>query len=487
MKKFISILLVLAVSVLFLQGCEDRSELDAPTAPSTGNADFSSFVSIGNSLTAGFQSNALWQDVQKYSMGNLIAQQVGATYEQPLISDPGIGGRMEVKALDFTTSPPDLELYFRDPLVMGQPLNATLQRPYNNLGIPGAILFDLMDETDFTTKSGQRANPFFSVVLRDAAFGASILKQAINLNPTFITLWIGNNDVLGYATSGGTEGTDETKTLPTDPTVFAFLYSQIATQLAATNAKVVIANIPDVKSVPFFNTVGPSVAAALAGAKQLNPNVVGLFYQKNGEFIATGVTNLDQANDVLLLFTGANYAPLIGQPTGKFYRDLVGMVPPGIDTTQPFGLHPQNPWPDAFTLDLDEQTLVANRTAAFNQTISDIVNANPNFALVNMNSFFNTLRANDMLGGTTYDGVAFTTGYLSGGLFSLDGIHPTNQGSAVVANEFIKVINTQFGASIPLINIANIPGSIDLYNNTKPYMMKGTSLKSNQMKLFRGF
>ena len=77
-----------------------------------------------------------------------------------------------------------------------------------------------------------------------------------------------------------------------------------------------------------------------------------------------------------------------------------------------------------------------------------------------MNARMNQIRANDFTGGTEINGVVFRTTYVLGGLFSLDGVHPSNQGQAVMGNEFIKAINTKFGATIPLIDVSSIPGSL---------------------------
>ena len=66
----------------------------------------------------------------------------------------------------------------------------------------------------------------------------------------------------------------------------------------------------------------------------------------------------------------------------------------------------------------------------------------------------------NLLLGKTINGINFTTTYVSGGLFSLDGVHPSNQAHGIIANEFIKAINTKFGANIPLVDVSSIPGSL---------------------------
>ncbi len=52
--------------------------------------------------------------------------------------------------------------------------------------------------------------------------------------------------------------------------------------------------------------------------------------------------------------------------------------------------------------------------------------------------------------------------FVTGGLFSLDGVHPTSQGQAIIANEFIKITNAKFNANLPLIDVSTIPGSLTL-------------------------
>ena len=61
MKKYIKYLLIALLLPVIFFGCKDRTELNPPTSPNpnAGSVDLSRFVSIGNSLTAGYQSSAL--------------------------------------------------------------------------------------------------------------------------------------------------------------------------------------------------------------------------------------------------------------------------------------------------------------------------------------------------------------------------------------------------------------------------------------------
>ncbi len=448
MMKFFLIAAVLATGSLV--GCSNS----APNGPvaSLGSLTIKKYVAVGNSLTAGYQSAGLYQSAQVYSYPNLIAQQLtkaGASlgsFEQPYYSDPGTpdatgkASRYEIISLVGPVIGPK-------GLPAGSPTNTALARPYDNLGIPGIPLAGFMD----TTGTYQAVPLGRDVILRwtSGPFPKSVYKQAVSLQPDIMTFWLGANDVLGYATTGGTS-----PSAPTSTAIFTALYTQAIASLKASlpNTKIVVANIPNVASIPFFTTVGPAVAAKI-GALGLK-----LYYQKAGESgVASGQTSLTEANPPLLTLAGMTYAAYIGQPTGLFYRangiPYAAVQALGIDTTKPFGLHPQNPWPNALVLDPGEQTNCANAISAFNATIASVASAN-GAAVVDFYTFFNNVAMNGYyLAGETY-----TTAYISGALFSLDGVHPSSRGYGIVANEYIKVMNSAFGMSIPLVDVSQIPG-----------------------------
>ena len=455
--------------------CDDYNELDAPVPPTieTGSANFTKFVSIGNSITAGYQSGTIYQSGQMYAYPNLIAQQVGVKFEMPYVSDPGLGGRMEVQSL----SP--FVIYYNTSA--GTPLNLNYPGPYNNLGVPGALLYDVLYATSSTTcasyvlSSTPTPNPYFDLILRNSALNIGTpLQQALVQTPTFVTLWIGNNDVLGYATSGGTS-----PSAPTPATSFGQLFGGIGQGLAQSGAKVVVANIPNVTTIPFFTTVGPQIATTVKWYQVAALGVTGLVYQSSTTVIGVADSASLLTGGVLVTLKGSAYASLLGQPTGKFYRDYhFPALPTGIDTTQPFGFHPQNPFPNAFVLDADEIVVANTAVTAFNTSIASVAQ-NFGFELVDVNSIFNAFRAADFTGGTVIDGIAFRTLYVSGGLFSLDGVHPSNQAHGIIANEFIKVINTKWGAKIPLVDVGRIPGSI--YFSSKISYKQGYPIIPNEV------
>jgi len=66
-----------------------------------------------------------------------------------------------------------------------------------------------------------------------------------------------------------------------------------------------------------------------------------------------------------------------------------------------------------------------------------------------MHTRLNDIRDNGVLVGSK----RLTTQFL-GGIFSLDGVHPTYTGHAIIANEVIAAINRTLGVNLPAINVS---------------------------------
>lgn len=407
----------LGVLLLMTSGSCTRT---APTGPvaGLGGAAVTKYVAIGNSLTAGFQSNALYASSQMYSYPNLIARQLreaGASlgsFEQPLVSDPGtpdsIGGtaaRLEI--LGFSGA---LPVIGSRNVPAGTSLNAALPRPYDNLGIPYAPLLSFLD----TTNAFPGALGFFTnhVLRPGGALPKSVFQQVVALQPDLITFWLGNNDVLGFATSGGVSPSS-----PTDPGVFAAEYLLALDTLrgALPNARILVGNIPDVTSIPFFTTVGPYLQS------------VGI----------TQVWGIHATGDTVLMSLQTNLPTLLAQDafaSGK-------------------GLARSNPLPNHVILDATEIATAQAAVTAFNNTIAAAAAQNAS-VLFDANTLLKDVRQK----GYYLAGEVYTSDYLLGGLFSLDGVHPSSRGYGIVANEMLRALNAGFGMNIPFTNVSEIPG-----------------------------
>lgn len=443
-------LLCTVAAVLFLSSCEPT--IDTPLG--TGalgdlvpSGQSLKYVAIGNSLTAGYQSGALYGEAQQYAWTVQLAKQLGMTdFQYPQFENAGISidGRLYFAGFDATGNP---ILQRGSSIPLGIASNASLNRPFNNLGVPGAFSFDVFDST-LIGKLGY--NPFFTAVLRDKQFGASQLQQALAQQPNVITLWIGNNDVLYYAASGGTgtlplpggEG-------PTPIAIFEQAYSTIVNALLtnAPNSKIVVATIPDVSATPLFTTI---TSIPLTRQGQVDSLTAGY---------APLNALLKRANkDTFSFALGANRIIIDdpAAPGGRRYAEKNEYILLSASDSMKVGHGTAIPLGNRYVLTAAEYDIVKRHTDAYNTTIRNIVAANSGrMALVDINTIFNDIAKN----GYTIPGSSpLKRDFISGGIFSLDGIHPSNKGATLVANEFIKVINAKWHSDIALINPNNVPG-----------------------------
>jgi hypothetical protein len=447
MKPTISVILALVLITILVASCEQNSPI--ATSGTAGSIDLSSYVSIGNSLTAGYQSGALYQSSQKYSYPSLIAAQMakvspGAQFTQPLLNDPGVGGRMRISKI---AVPPSITI---DPSL--DPNNpATYVDPtlpaigYHNLGIPGAAVVDprnlqndVLDTLNSFAKSYgfglAAANPFYHLVRRNPANGqpgnpGSVYQQAKLLKPTIMTVWLGNNDILGYATKGADPG----YATYTDPAKFSTVYHAMIDSLKTIGAKLVLATIPDVTSIPFCSTLPYFMPDPSDITKPFSGTPIPLLAVKSG-----GVVGYLGPHDMVLLTAADSLGVGYGLPA---FASASGYA------------HAGQPLANRFILDSSEVALCRSVVGQFNSVINSYA-SDPNIAVVDFNGIFNDIAKN----GYTVAGQTFTAAYVSGGLFGLDGVHPTSQAYGIIANFYIRTMNAKWGASVPFVDVTSLPG-----------------------------
>ena len=99
MKKIL--VSTIAVSaLLFNVSCDTNFDQDvSDIVVSKGDADFTKFVALGNSLTSGYRDNALYIDGQNESYPSMLAMQMklagGGEFLQPMVADNN-GGLLTV-------------------------------------------------------------------------------------------------------------------------------------------------------------------------------------------------------------------------------------------------------------------------------------------------------------------------------------------------------------------------------------------------------
>ncbi|MCX3263428.1 SGNH/GDSL hydrolase family protein [Pedobacter agri] len=418
MKKYILNSFFAAV-LLFAASC--KPEIDTPAGTSAGQANFGKYISVGNSLTAGFADGGLYLEGQKVAYPNLLAAQMasvgGGTFTSPFFADAQANGSGYLNLSALVNGSPTLSnvttnLAYRDATHL-----AKYSGEIQNLGVPG-MRVDLAFAAPYSA-----ANMYMERLLTDSQVGTTTYFQFIQgRNHTFFSLWLGNNDALGWATNGGVT-TDATNVL-TDKATFSMLFSNLVNALTAGGQKGVVGTIPDVTAVPYFNTV--TVPALLAAAKAINPAAVAVFIQT-----ATGVRAATSEDLIRLPFQSAG---LFG--TG----------------TIPYGLDPRNPIANNWVLDKDEVIRVKDYVNSYNSTIKSLANSK-GLAIADTYTYLNLVKA-----GVAIQGININSAFITGGAFSLDGVHLTPRGNAVIANVFIDAINGKYASTIPTIDIAKYRG-----------------------------
>lgn len=530
--------LYISLGVLAFTACNDPEDVDLEPeviveelpALTAGSADFSNYVSLGNSLTAGFTDGALFQASQTLSIPNLLSQKFslagGGSFSQPLTND-NIGGlalagtRIQDPRLVFGgAGPVSLESLIGDVTVTTDIALNNPTGPFNNLGVPGAKSFHLLAPGYGNIANVQLglANPYF-VRMTGATPDISVLEMAVGQSPSFFSLWIGNNDVLGYATTGG-DGTDPITPISGAPGQgFDGSYGALIATLTAGGAQGVVANIPNVTDVPHFTTVphnpldptnpdfGDQIATLNGIFGQLNQVYAFLGVpERSIEFSTTAASEVvirdETLTDLSAQIAGVlsasptfpafvqsfglpvEAAPLVAGLLGSTYgqtreataddlfvlpsSSIIGTVnTESVAALMAAGL-PQTlagqfsvegislPLEDKWVLIPSEQEEIAVATAAFNQIIEATANQ-AGLALVDANGLLNQL-AN---GGITSGDFTLTSNLVTGSAFSLDGIHPTARGYALLANEFMKAIDATYGSNFEesgnLLNVGDYP------------------------------
>ena len=395
---------------IILTNCKKTTESEVDW----GNADFTSFVAIGNSLTAGVADGALYEDSQKNSFPMLIAKMAGVDddFEQPIMGGNGFSfneadGKLQLQA--------DFSIRFLEP---GNEKNSSLNRAYNNLGIP---LIRAEYLYNATTSVQADSNHFVDKILRNS--GNTPIEEALTLNPTLITLWVGSNDVLESATLGLADNNSKY----TASAVFKNHLTNIINELVnGTDAPIFIANIIDVTDLPYFSSL---------------PSFVGPDNNKTYLFgeCENGVRRLTD-EDLVLFWALPDYFSL--KNSGN--------------VSQATALN------DTLILDAQEKAEITTIIDEYNVIIQNIVDSNSQVYLVDMYSIFKNIATN----GYTFDGVKYVTeiiffnssGVLSfaNTLFSIDGLHPNKVGYASFANSFIEKINTTLNANLPMVTDDNL-------------------------------
>lgn len=391
------------------------SVLMCAPAAAQHKADLSRLVVVGDSLSAGYQNGSLLATQQVHGYANLIAQQARVQMVLPLIANPGV--------------PPVLQLVSLDPLVIAPSSDPIPPMPRINpaeqatdLAVPGATVADALTKVPFASTGPDYVMTNlvlgFPGVFADPPVLLTQVQWAQALQPTTVIVWLGNNDALGAATNG----TDQV----TPVGDFAASYAQVIDALSLTGATLVVANVPDVTAIPYLFPV-EKVAEQFGVPVSLLTAAFGL---QPGDYV-----------------------------TLAFLPELAMRL-----QTSQFG-----PLPDEAVLTAAEAANVNAAVDGYNTIIASEA-ARVGATVVDIHGLFVKVKER----GYVADGRRLTADFL-GGIFSLDGVHPTNTGYAVVANEFIKTMNAEIAAGIP-------PVPVEQVTKTDPLVLPGVGHPARAIK-----
>ena len=369
--------------LLLALGCHDEGLL--PPEP-TGGALFARYVAIGNSITAGYQSGGINATLQQQAYPVLLARAMGTPFNLPLLRDPGC--------------PPPLVNILTGERLGGLPEDFCAYRQVpppriiNNVAVPGAKVAGMINLIE-----GTAADTMKLFLLG----GRTPLEVAAEARPTFVSVWIGNNDVLYAAVKGNTA-------LITPVNAFQQHYTQMLNELQTMGVQGgLLIGVANVTVIPHFS---PGIAYAQA--------------EQAGAFPPT----FDVADNCAT--TGAT--ALV--PFSYAFGELLAAAMQG----------------QSVTLDCvnDPQLLSPEETATIVQTVEQYNNfirqqadrlgwayLDPNVKLLELKNqgqipIFPNVNSSEPFGP----------------YFSLDGVHPSSLAHKLVAQEAAAAINAVYGTNL---------------------------------------
>lgn len=396
--------------VLGAMSCENE-ELLRPANTRPVHPMFERYVSIGNSITAGIQSGGLNDSLQAVAYPVLLARAMGSVFFVPYLRRPGC--------------PPPIDTIFTQHRLLGLAANFCALRasqfppPFiSNLGVPGAEVLEAFNYSD------PGIIPAATDVFRTFLLGGyTQVAAARRARPTFVSVWLGNNDVLGAILDTTDAGNP---TLVTTPATFTTRFTALLDsldQIGTIQGGVLIGAVQ--AAVAPYASQGRAYAAAAAAIPTLIvlPNCLAAIA------IPGGTPPLDSARVLIPFHYGA---------------PLVGRAAAGIPTTLDCSV--------AQVISPTEALNMISSVAQYNATISAAATAR-GWAYVDPNPVLAALLATP---GAIRPFPAFPPDPNRavapfGTAISRDGIHPSTSTQRLVAQALQAAINTRYGTSIPAI------------------------------------
>ena len=387
--------------MLVTSGCDE----DTLVTPEVEDPLFTTYVSIGNSITAGLQSAGINRDTQLESYAVQLAGAMETEFNVPLLEMPGCPPPL-ISALP----PQRLGGPEAEPCALRvDPIAPTI----HNVAVPGAEMLDVL------SNSAPESNPSGLTTL--LLGGRTQLEAAADADPTFVSAWIGNNDILGAALRG-LASPDEEITPLTD---FKTRYNRMLDSLQAMGVQGgILVGIADITLIPHFS---PGAA----------------YWQAEQRGVFQAVLEEDAANFDVADSCGPSAAGGVGEttlvPFGYAFGVLIARARAGMSVVLDCAT-------DEAVLSQGEIGQVAQAVAAYNAFIKTRADQ-LGWAYYSVNPLFDELKQQEQI--PMFPQLASPE--LFGPYFSLDGIHPSALAHARLAQEIAGTINNTYGTELAVV------------------------------------
>ena len=398
------------LSLIGAAACTDHAA--KVLGPRPTNGIFDSYVALGNSITAGYQSGGINDSTQKRSYAVLLAAQMGTRFAYPSLGNPGCPPPVDTFTTQHRVTPTGYPVSTSSSCYLRGNTVAIL----NNVAVPGATSFDPDAQSTTLTPS---ANLLTQLILG----GKNQVQRAREANPTFATMWIGNNDVLPAAVTGLLTAVAGISPGVTPQATFQTNYDKLVTDLTTgnTNLKGVLIGVVNVANAPILFT----------GRALQNPQFVGALSQAAGKTITVDPTTCTATTNSLISFQ------IVAAIRANQHPASIACEKSPQQTFPLFG--------DIFVLDSQELATLVTAVTAYNTYISGKAQA-IGFGYLNPNQALDSLKALGQIVPTGPNFLAPTAPF--GKWISLDGAHPSSAAHVLLTNYLVGVINTKYAATL---------------------------------------
>lgn len=458
-----SFLLALMSSVL-LSSCNTEFDIDEP---SQGEADYTTTVVIGGNFSSGFRDGALSRSGQEESFPSLLSDRFRTygnlqNFNVPFLKgDKGVFPDYDLSSTtpyiftlprlvlknepdcrgDVSIGPKRIENRGDNEIDLENPSQRIFDanNRFHHFGIPAMKSFHIIFPGYASLANFTQNSPFSPYFWRFAenVSNSRVVDDVLKTNPTFAIIDLGLADVLSYAIEGGVGNVGGVSTNAiTGLNQFEASIKNLLDSLSSRNVKGIMLNIPDVTTFPYFNTIDPD-ALDIDAQKAQDLNA---YYSSQNILFTEGKNYMvveDKDGNIRKLATNEKVT-LNTPPDSLRCADWGAFVP----------------LKDEHFLSADQLNAIRTNTDAFNNILNNL-SVQYGFPIVDVASLIKKVDNT-----YTTNGMDISTTFVSGNFFSLDGLHPSNRGQAMIANECIEVINKNFNATFPKYNLVDFRANL---------------------------